>query len=44
MKVKHKNWWWLIVLAVAAYVIKNIFVGADIDESYAVTVGYRLAM
>lgn len=31
-------------MAVAAYVIKNIFVGADIDESYAVTVGYRLAM
>lgn len=44
MKSKSKLWWGLLILAVAAYVIKNIFVGADTDESYAVAVGYRLAI
>lgn len=28
--------------AVAAYTLKSIFVGADIDESYGVTLGYRI--
>lgn len=32
-----------VTLALAAYVLKNIFVGADVDEGYGIVVGYRLA-
>lgn len=39
----RKTFRWLVVPALLAYVVKNIFVGADIDESYGVMVGYRLA-
>ena len=34
---------WIIVLALAAYVIKNLFVGVDNDETYGIVLGYRLA-
>lgn len=34
----------VLILALAAYVIKNIFVGADWDEGYGIVLGYRLAM
>lgn len=33
----------ILILALAAYTIKNIFVGADIDEGYGIMAGYRLA-
>lgn len=32
----------ILVAALAFYTLKSIFVGADIDESYGVTLGYRL--
>ncbi|MCD7835695.1 MAG: glycosyltransferase family 39 protein [Lachnospiraceae bacterium] len=34
----------IIVLALAAYTIKNLFVGMDADEGYGVVAGFRLAM
>lgn len=34
---------WLLIAGLAAFIVKNIFVGADIDEGYGVMVGYRLA-
>lgn len=40
---KQKVCFVIMVLALLAYVIKNIFVGADVDEGYGVMVGYRLA-
>ncbi len=33
----------LLLLALFAYTVKNLFVGADIDEGYGIMVGYRLA-
>lgn len=33
----------LLILALVAYVVKNILVGADVDEGYGVMIGYRLA-
>jgi hypothetical protein len=42
MTVKERRWFWLLVAALAVYTVKSIFVGADIDESYGVTLGYRL--
>lgn len=39
---KEKSLFWVLVAALAAYTIKSIFVGADIDEAYGVTLGYRL--
>ncbi len=33
---------WILTAALAAYTVKSIFVGADIDEAYGVTLGYRL--
>lgn len=39
----RKFWLVLLFFALAAYTIKNIFVGADIDEGYGIMVGYRLA-
>ena len=39
---KEKTLFWVLVAALAAYTIKSIFVGADIDEAYGVTLGYRL--
>ena len=44
MKAKRKIWSYFLILALAAYIIKNLFVGADADEGYAIVVGYRLAM
>jgi hypothetical protein len=34
----------ITILALAAYVIKNMFVGMDVDEEYAVVAGYRIAV
>ncbi|MBR1772158.1 MAG: hypothetical protein IJ747_09035 [Lachnospiraceae bacterium] len=33
---------WFLFGALFVYTVKSIFVGADIDEAYGVTVGYRL--
>lgn len=33
-----------VVAALAAYIVKNLFVGADWDEGYGIVMGYRLAM
>lgn len=38
-----KKWRWVLAAALAVYVLKNIFVGADTDEGYGIMVGYRLA-
>lgn len=38
----RKRWYVIFVLAFLAYVVKNIFVGVDIDEAYGLTLGYRL--
>lgn len=43
MKVRKSKWTYFIILALAAYVVKNIMVGADTDEGYGIMVGYRLA-
>lgn len=40
---RQKLWLGFLILALAAYVIKNILVGADVDEGYGVMLGYRLA-
>ena len=34
----------VILLVIAVYIMKNIFVGADNDEAYGIVQGYRLAM
>lgn len=39
---RERKWFPVLVAALALYTIKSIFVGADIDEAYGVTVGYRL--
>ena len=44
IKISARHWRWILVLALAAYVIKNIFVGVDNDETYGIVLGYRLAM
>lgn len=41
---ENKIWRVLLGLALLAYIVKNIFVGADVDEGYGIMVGYRLAM
>lgn len=33
-----------VVIALTAYIVKNLFVGADTDEGYGIVLGYRLAM
>lgn len=33
-----------VVIVLSAYIIKNLFVGADSDEGYGIVLGYRLAM
>lgn len=38
----QQKWFWFFAAAVAAYTLKSIFVGADIDEGYGVTLGYRI--
>ena len=40
---KQKIWFVLLLLALLAYIVKNILVGADVDEGYGVMIGYRLA-
>ncbi len=44
MKTKEKRLYYFLILAVAGYVIKNFFVGADTDEGYGILLGYRLAV
>lgn len=39
---KEKALFRVLIAALIAYTIKSIFVGADIDEAYGVTLGYRL--
>ena len=41
---KEKFWKIIVVLAMIAYTLKNLFVGADMDEGYGIMAGYRLAM
>lgn len=43
MKAKKSKLFYIMILALAAYVVKNIMVGADTDEGYGIMVGYRLA-
>ena len=43
MKNAGKKWFYLLIIALAAYTIKNIFVGVDNDETYGIVLGYRLA-
>lgn len=43
LQAKQKKWFWFLVLALIGYTVKNIFVGADVDEGYGIMVGYRLA-
>lgn len=43
--MKNKKFWKTIcILAVIAYTLKNLVIGADTDEGYGIMVGYRLAM
>jgi hypothetical protein len=47
MRVEAKDRWIKIlkvftILALAAYVVKNIFVGMDVDEEYGVVAAYRI--
>lgn len=43
--MKNKKFWKIVcILAIIAYTLKNLFVGADTDEGYGIMVGYRLAM
>lgn len=44
MKTKEKWLYCFLILAVSGYVIKNFFVGADVDEGYGILLGYRLAV
>lgn len=44
MKKRKNVWFGLLAAALFAYTVKNIFVGADVDEGYGVMVGWRLAM
>lgn len=37
-----RGMFWILAAALAGYTVKSIFVGADIDEAYGVTLGYRL--
>lgn len=42
IKLKEKQWFKILIAALALYTVKSIFVGADVDEAYGVTLGYRL--
>lgn len=44
MKTVSRKCQIVIIIALAAYIIKNLFVGADSDEGYGIVLGYRLAM
>lgn len=37
-----RKWFWILAVALFIYTLKNMFVGADVDEAYGVTLGYRL--
>lgn len=39
---KEKSLFGVLMAALVVYTVKSIFVGADIDEAYGVTLGYRL--
>ncbi len=41
---KEKFWKIICILAVIAYTVKSLFIGADMDEGYGIMAGYRLAM
>ena len=43
LDTKEVKWYRLLILALVAYTVKNILVGADVDEGYGIMVGYRLA-
>lgn len=43
LEAKQKKWFWLLLLALIGYTLKNILVGADVDEGYGIMAGYRLA-
>lgn len=42
LEKRQRKWFWLLLLAIMAYTVKNIFVGADVDEGYGIMIGYRL--
>ena len=42
LEKKQKKWFWFLVMALIAYTVKNVFVGADVDEGYGIMLGYRL--
>lgn len=44
MKTINKKCLFAIVIALTAYIVKNIFVGADSDEGYGIVLSYRLVM
>ena len=44
MNISKRKWFYITVIMLAAYIVKNIFVGADYDEGYATVLSYRLAM
>lgn len=44
MKALNKKCRLAIIIALTAYIVKNIFVGADNDEGYGIVLGYRLVM
>ena len=44
MMKKEKFWKIICILAVIAYTVKSLFIGADMDEGYGIMAGYRLAM
>lgn len=43
MDRQKKFWMYLLFTLLFVYTVKNIFVGADMDEGYGIVVGYRLA-
>lgn len=42
LEKKQKKWFCFLGMALMAYTVKNIFVGADVDEGYGIMLGYRL--
>lgn len=44
MKALSRKYRLAVVVALSAYVLKNLFVGADSDEGYGIVLGYRLVI
>lgn len=40
---RQRNWFYILMIGLAAYTVKNLLVGADADEGYGMVLGYRLA-